>query len=85
MSITEAIADKLRKTLEIKNQLFEAIRNKGVNIPNPESFELYPQAVRSIKLADNTGFVTSALVAKSKYDRAQDQSELLVNFSSQLV
>ena len=74
-NIVKDIEEKLRKTLEIKNNLFNAIKSKGVDISNPEAFDTYPQAVMNIKLATEDLLVASKTVSSKNTITVLDEVE----------
>lgn len=86
-AITREIERKIREALETKADLFQAIKEKGVTIANPELFSGYPQAVRSIQLSTNSG----ALSHKEVLQKVQEESpedngvEYTTSFTSTLI
>lgn len=83
--ITQELENKIRESINTKNELFAAIKAKGGSIANPELFSSYPQAVRDIKLADTYGFMTTKLQPRTFYEAPKDSDGMSVSFSHQLV
>ena len=76
------VVDNLQQILDIKKDIYDAIADKGVSIPNDEALENYPQAILTI-----SGGGSGATPGIELYDntKAYRQNKIVLNVANDVV